>query len=142
MVFFVVFQGGSRDVLLFALYVALALFISFSQIEIVVNPNYASSALAGATIGMAMSLVVLGLMRKAFYSEVEISSTYMLVWITTLVVFPLMIFGQGIWEIIYYKIYENGSNPFYLPSQAELDTQTILENQKKAMEKESVPVEF
>lgn len=53
-----------------------------------------------------------------------------------------MIFGQGLWEIIYHKIYETWANPFYLPSQAELDTQTILENQKQAAEKESVNVEF
>lgn len=142
MVFFVVFQGRGAEVILFSLYVALAVFISFSQMEIVVNPNYSSSALAGATIGMALSLIVLWGIWNGLASPVDPTKPYMLVWMSTLIVFPLMIFGQGVWEIIYYKIYENGSNPFYVPSQAELDTATILENQKKEAENEAISVEF
>ncbi len=45
-------------------------------------------------------------------------------------------------EIIYVKMYENGANPFYLPSQAELDTQTIIENQQKEAAAERVNVDF
>ena len=53
-----------------------------------------------------------------------------------------MILGQGLWEIIYAKVYENGANPFYLSSQAELDTQTILEGQEEEQTQESVNVEL
>ncbi len=35
-----------------------------------------------------------------------------------------------------------GANPFYLPSQAELDTQTIIENQQKEAAAERVNVDF
>lgn len=142
MVFFVVFQGKGVEVLLFGLYVVLALFISFAQMEIVVNPNYSASALAGSTIWMVLSLIVFWVIWNALVSPIDISRPYMLVWMSTLIVFPLMIFGQWIWEIIYYKIYENGSNPFYIPSQAELDTDTLLENQKKEQEKETISVDF
>lgn len=107
MVLFLVLNGMSgSEVALFAFYVSIAVFLSFAQIEFVVNPNYSSSALAGGTIGFALSLMILGVMRKGAKESVDPSAQYMVVWISTLIVFPLMIFGQGIWEIIYHKIYE------------------------------------
>ncbi|PZM86924.1 MAG: hypothetical protein DLD55_04045 [candidate division SR1 bacterium] len=130
------------EVVLFVLYVCIAVFLSFAQIEFVVNPNYASSSLAGCTIGFMLSLIVAGVLWKGAIATPDVSAPYMLVWISTLIVFPLMIFGQGIREIIYYKIYETGANPFYIPSQAELDTQTILDNQKQEAKDEAVNVEF
>lgn len=143
MVFFVVFQKLSgSEVVLFALYVSIAVFLSFSQIEFVVNPNYASSALSGSTIGFALALIVMGVLWLGAQASVDHSAPYMLVWMSTLIVFPLMIFGQGMRDIVYYKIYETGANPFYIPSPAELDTKTLLENQKQEAEKESVPVEI
>ncbi len=62
--------------------------------------------------------------------------------LTPLLSFPLMIFGQGLREIIYVKMYENGANPFYLASKAELDTQTLLEHQQEELSQESVNVEL
>ena len=35
------------EVVLFALYLCLSLFLSFSQMEFVVNPNYSASSLIG-----------------------------------------------------------------------------------------------
>ncbi|MBF0932077.1 MAG: hypothetical protein HXJ92_01575 [candidate division SR1 bacterium] len=140
--FVILKDTAGADVVLFALYVAIAVFISFCQIEFAVNPNYAASSLAGCTVGLAVALVVLGIIWKGTFGSVDVSARYMLAYQSTLVVFPIMIFGQGLWEIIYHKIYETGANPFYLPSQAELDTQTILENQKQAAEKETINVDF
>ena len=81
-------------------------------------------------------------MWKASFNTVESSSQYTVVLIASLVSFPLMIFGEGLWEIVYSKIYEMGANPFYLQSQAELDTQTIIENQQKEAAAERVNVDF
>ena len=81
-------------------------------------------------------------MWKASFNTVESSSQYTVVLIASLVSFPLMIFGEGLWEIVYSRIYEMGANPFYLPSQAELDTQTIIENQQKEAAAERVNVDF
>lgn len=140
---FLVFQDMSwAPVLLFSFYVCFALFLSFAQMEFVVNPNYSASALAGCTIGFMISLIVLGAMWKSTFNTVESSSQYTVVLVASLVSFPLMIFGQGLWEIVYAKIYETGANPFYLPSQAELDTQTIIENQQKEAAAERVNVDF
>ena len=57
---FVIFQDmSSAPALLFAFYVCFALFLSFAQMEFVVNPNYSASSLAGCTIGFMISLIVL-----------------------------------------------------------------------------------
>lgn len=141
---FLIFQGNAQaPILLFVLYVCLSLFLSFSQIEFVVNPNYAASSLMGNVIGLCISLVVLSV---AFSKSIDISvandDSEMLMLLTPIFSFPLMIFGQGIWEIIYAKMYENGANPFYLPSRAELDTQTLLEQQKQELEQEKVNIEL
>ena len=97
----------------------------------------------GNVIGLCISLVVLGV---SFSKSIDISvandDSEMLMLLTPIFSFPLMIFGQGIWEIIYAKMYENGANPFYLPSRAELDTQTLLEQQKQELEQEKVNIEL
>lgn len=137
---FLVFQDAAPA--LFAFYVSLAVFLSFAQMEFVVNPNYSASALAGSMIGFMVSLIVLGVLWKNLSNAVESSSQFVIVFVASLVSFPLMIFCQGLWEIVYYKMYEIWANPFYLPSQAELDTQTIIENQQKEAASERVNVDF
>ncbi|PZM86599.1 MAG: hypothetical protein DLD55_05255 [candidate division SR1 bacterium] len=132
----------SSEVLLFVVYVCLSLFISFSQMEFVVNPNYSASTLMGNTLGLCIALIVFGLIWVPTYDNPDKSSPYMLIWQSTLIAFPLMIFGQGIREIVYAKIYESGSNPFYLASKAELDTQTLLEHQAEEQAQEAVNVEL
>lgn len=141
---FLIFQDKpNAPVILFVLYVSLSLFLSFSQIEFVVNPNYSSSALMGNVIGFCISLVVLwGLLGSSTSSNVNDNDPQKLMLLTPLLSFPFMIFGQGIWEIIYAKMYENGANPFYLPSKAEMSTETLLQHQQEEQEQESVNVEL
>lgn len=141
---FLIFQGNAQaPILLFVLYVCLSLFLSFSQIEFVVNPNYAASSLMGNVVGLCISLIVLSI---AFAKSIDISvandDSEMLMLLTPIFSFPLMIFGQGIWEIIYAKMYENGANPFYLPSRAELDRETLLEQQQQEFEQEKINIEL
>lgn len=130
------------EVVLFVVYVSLSLFLSFSQIEFVVNPNYSASSLIGNVLGLCLCLVVMGMLWVPAHASVDKTRPYMLIWQSTLIAFPLMILGQGLWEIVYAKIYENGANPFYLPSKAELDTETILEHQAEEQTQESVNVEI
>ncbi len=97
----------------------------------------------GNVIGLCVALVVLGgLLGTSISTNVNDNDPQKLMLLTPLLSFPLMIFGQGIWEIIYAKMYENGANPFYLPSRAELDTQTLLEQQKQELEQEKVNIEL
>lgn len=141
---FLIFQSTQNaPVVLFVLYVALSLFLSFSQIEFVVNPNYAASALMGNALGLCIVFIVLwGFWSSSLATNVNTNDAQKLMLLTPLLSFPLMIFGQGLREIIYVKMYENGANPFYLASKAELDTQTLLEHQQEELSQESVNVEL
>lgn len=140
---FLIFQATQNaPVILFVLYVALSLFLSFSQIEFVVNPNYSASALMGNALGFCIVLVVLwGLGSSSLTTNVNTNDAQKLMLLTPLLSFPLMIIGQGLWEIVYAKMYENGANPFYLASRAELDTQTLLEHQQHEQAQETVNVD-
>lgn len=141
---FLIFQSTQNaPVILFVLYVALSLFLSFSQIEFVVNPNYSASALMGNALGLCIVFIVLwGFGSSSLTTNVNTNDAQKLMLLTPLLSFPLMIFGQGLREIVYAKMYENGANPFYLASKAELDTQTLLEHQQEERSQESVNVEL
>jgi len=47
-----------------------------------------------------------------------------------------------IWDAIYYKLYEWGNNPFYLPSLNELREERRKEEVKKAKENEEINVDM
>ena len=131
----------NASIVVFVLYVCLATFVSSCQIEFVVNPNYSASALMWCCLGFCVSIMVLSaLLGPSLQSNVNTDSAKTLMLLTPLLAFPLMILWQGLWDVVYGKIYETGSNPFYLPSRAELDTETLLEQEKQELEHEEVTV--
>ena len=127
----------------FVLYVCLASFLSMCQMEFVVNPNYSASSLMWCCLGFCFSISVLSVMlAPALLQSANESKAQMMIFLTPILVFPLMILWQGLWDIVYGKFYELGSNPFYLKSRAELDTETLMEEQKLEYEHEGVNVNF
>ena len=56
--------------------------------------------------------------------------------------YTLMIFWAWIRDAIYYKFYEWGNNPFYLPSINELREERQKEEKEKEKEEEEVNVEM
>ena len=131
----------NASIVVFVLYVCLATFVSACQIEFVVNPNYSASSLMWCCLGFCVSIMVLSaLLGPSLQSNVNTDSAKTLMLLTPLLAFPLMILGQGLWDVVYGKIYETGANPFYLPSRAELDTETLLEQEKQELEHEEVTV--
>lgn len=127
----------------FVLYVCLATFLSFCQMEFVVNPNYAASSLMGSCLGFCIAISVLTVMLvPSLQNNVNSDSAQMMIFLTPILVFPLMIFWQWLWDVIYYKIYETWANPFYLHSRAELDTETLLEQEKQEYDHEDITVNF
>jgi hypothetical protein len=119
----------------------LATFVSSCQIEFVVNPNYSASSLMGCCLWFCISIMALSwMLAPSLQSNVNTDWAKTLMLLTPLLSFPLMILWQGIWDIVYGKIYENWANPFYLPSRAELDTETLLEQENQELEHEEVTV--
>ena len=61
---------------------------------------------------------------------------------SAIVAYSVTILGAGIWDAIYYKFYEWGNNPFYLPSLSELREERQKEEAKKKKEDEEVNVDI
>jgi hypothetical protein len=141
-VVFVLFKDiPSAAIVIFVLYVCLATFVSSCQIEFVVNPNYAASSLMWSCLGFCLSIMVLCvLLSQYIWINVNTDGINTLMFLTPLLVFPLMILWQGLWDVVYGKIYETWANPFYLFSRAELDTETLLEQENQELEHEEVTV--
>ena len=62
--------------------------------------------------------------------------------LSVLLSYSLMILWAWIWDAIYYKFYEWGNNPFYLPSLNELREERQKEEAKKAEDDEEVNVDI
>ena len=48
-----------------------------------------------------------------------------------MITYTMTVLGSGIWDAIYYKFYEWGNNPFYLPSLNELREERQKEEAKQ-----------
>lgn len=143
LILFMMFKDSNEGpIILFVFYVSFSIFIASSQIEFMANPNYSTSALIGNAIGFLLALTVFGVMWNNSNQGVDSSAQPMLIWFSTLISFPIVIFGHGLREIVYHKMYEYGNNPFYIPSQSEISEEILLENEKSEAEREEVNVEF
>jgi hypothetical protein len=140
---FVAFKDKTwASTVLFVLFVCLSVFLSFCQIEFWVNPNYASSSMMWNVLGLCVTLTVLWSMLVPKLTSVADTWIQQLMLLTPVLSFPIMIFWQWVWDVIYAKLYELWSNPFYLPSPAELDTETLLEQQRMESKQEEVTVDL
>ena len=61
---------------------------------------------------------------------------------SSVIAYIMTALGSGLWDAIYYKFYEWGNNPFYLPSLNELREERRKEEEKKAKEEEDVNVDM
>jgi len=106
------------DVLFLILWfhVFFSVFVSANQIEFLSNPNYSASALMWNVLWFALSLLVYSLVWKSSWGGSIQNKVYLLMLIPAVVWYALIPFGSWIREKIYYKVYENWSNPMFISS--------------------------
>ena len=111
------------------------LFIAKNLMDFLSQPNYSASSLMWNTLWMVLAIVLHMLIINIFGSEVipVIGSS--------LLAYVVIAVGSWIWDAVYYKFYEWGNNPFYLPSLNELREERRKEEVKKAKEEEDVNVD-
>lgn len=97
-------------------HIIFAIFISYCQGEFVTNPNYASSHLLGAMIGMIFAVIGFAVMGKTFQGNQN------MLLIPSILAYTLIPFFHSLWEKVYYKFYENSNNFLFLPSLSEIIT--------------------
>jgi len=97
-------------------HVVFSVFISANQIEFLSNPNYSASSLMWNVLWFSLSLLVYSIVWKTAWDWSIQSKVYLLMLIPTIVWYTLIPFGSWIREKIYYKVYENWSNPLFISS--------------------------
>ena len=120
--------------IIFGLYVALNLIDFLSQ------PNYSASSMMWNTLWCVLAVIAYLLIIQL--GSGDVSKMLIPIIISSVAVYAITVFGAGIWDAIYYKFYEWGSNPFYLPSLNELREERQKEETKKEKENEEVNVEM
>ena len=114
------------------LQIIFSLFISLNLVDFLSQPNYSASSLMWNTIWTALALIV----------ALFISWGIALVTVSAITSYMFAVLGAWIWDAIYYKFYEWGNNPFYLPSLNELREERQKEEVKKAKDEEEVNVDM
>ncbi|HCB51477.1 TPA: hypothetical protein DEP21_02780 [Patescibacteria group bacterium] len=97
-------------------HIIFSIFVSACQIEFSANPNYSGSSLMGNVIGFALSFLIYSIFYKSSALSGAEQQTYLLMLLPSILGYSLIPFGSGIWEKIYYKLYEMGNNAFYIAS--------------------------
>lgn len=124
--------------LVLGFHIIFSVFVSACQIEFSANPNYSWSSLMGNIIWFATSFLVYSLFYKTFTMwGAEESQTYLAMLLPPVLAYTLIPFGAWIWEKIYHKVYELGSNAFYISSPSEWDN-----SEQKSQQESEINIEF
>lgn len=116
-------------------------FITANLLEFLAQPNYSASSLMGNTLGFVLSIVVfMGVALRLQGQEVPHQISQFM-WIPTIVGYTILIAGSEIWNAIYYKLFQRGSNPFYLKSRSELSQEEQIAEHLKEKNAEDINVE-
>jgi len=95
----------------------------------------------GNTLGFILSAVIYLVVVSGLQEQELSNQIYLFMLLPTLIAYPVTIGGMGVWEAIYYKLFEWGNNSFYLQSLAELSKKRQEELEQEAKNQEEVNVE-
>lgn len=118
--------------LMYALHVMFAFFMSFMLLELTSNPNYAASDVIGSSLGFVVTLVIyVSIYIATIGTGVEENTWSNVLYVYVLspfliayVVIPLL---HGIWTQIYYGIYSSGNNPLFVPQAQDMEVEEEAE---------------
>ena len=133
------YTGLNASFTLLGIQLIFSFYVTSNLIEFLSRPNYSASSLMGNTLGFVISIIA----YLAIVWTMEVSQSGMIFMILpTILWYSFTLLGLGLWEAIYYKLFEWGNNPFYLPSLAELSKKRQEELEQEAINQEEVNVEI
>jgi hypothetical protein len=138
------FQGGVATLFtILGVQILFSFFITSNLIEYLAQPNYSGSSLIGNVLGFILSIAVYLAMVQGIQGGDINNQLFLFMLLPTVIGYPIMLMGLGIWDAIYYKFFQWGNNPFYLPSLAELSKkdQEDLETEHKNQEEINVEIQ-
>lgn len=104
-------------------HILFAIFACYTHVEILTNPNYSSSHLIGATIGISVAAFIFLVILKAGTNTNEATPKQLLILLPSVIWYLIIPFFHDLWEKIYYKFYESGNDFLYLPTLQEIQKQ-------------------
>ena len=122
--------------LILKLQIIFSLFISLNLIDFLSQPNYSASSLIWNSLWCALAIILWLLIKWNWWDDA------LFVIISVIAIYASMLIWAWIWDAIYYKFYEWGNNPFYLPSLNELREERKKEEIKKKKDEEEINVEM
>lgn len=122
--------------LILKLQIIFSLFISLNLIDFLSQPNYSASSLMWNSFWCALAIILWLLIKWQWGDDA------LFVIISVIAIYASMLIWAWIWDAIYYKFYEWGNNPFYLPSLNELREERKKEEIKKNKDEEEINVEM
>lgn len=137
------FQGGVATLFtILGVQILFSFFITSNLIEYLAQPNYSGSSLIGNVLGFILSIVVyLAMVQGIQWGDLN-NQLFLFMLLPTVIGYPIMLMGLGIWDAIYYKLFQWGNNPFYLPSLAELSKTNQEDLEKEHKNQEEINVEI
>lgn len=117
---YLLFAWGINELFfVLALHIMFTVFLTFSLIEISSNPNYAAVHILWAAIGLIIAIVIFGIVYKMIDVTVW-SSAHIMLALPPVIIYASLPFWHWLREKIYYKLYSNWANFFYIPSLSEV----------------------
>ncbi len=107
-------------------HVIFSIFICYTHVEILTNPNYSSSHLMGTTVWVAVASMLFIIAENALWDK---DKNGYIVLIPPFIWYICIPFFHALWEKIYYKFYENGNDFLYLPTLQEINQQEVITSQ-------------
>lgn len=114
--------------MVFAFHTVFSVFVSQVLVETITNPNYASSAIIGSSIGLAVFVLVFLLFfqlldaKQVGVTSDTTNSAKILLSLPPILSYVLMPLVQSLWEKVYRQMYLMGNNFCYTPSLSEVTT--------------------
>ena len=113
------------------------LFIAKNLIDFLSQPNYSASSLMWNTLWIVLAILV----HIVIISQTDVTKFIPII-VSVILAYAAIAIWSWIRDAIYYKFYEWGNNPFYLPSLNELREERRKEEVKKAKDDEDVNVDI
>ncbi len=137
------FNGGMVTLFtILGVQILFSFFITANLLEFLAQPNYSASSLIGTTLGFVLSIVIFMGVTLSIQGDEVNNQISKFMRIPTIIGYTVLIAGSEIWNAIYYKLFQRGSNPFYLRSRSELSKEEQLAEKIKEKNAEEVNVDM
>lgn len=127
-IYFIFSSDTNTMFMILGFHIILGWFLSSIQNEIITNPNYWTSSLIWSTLSLALIMLVYSIIWKAAMESWTQDKLYLLLLFPPVICYWILPLWQGIWERIYYRIYEMWNNPFFAESKNDKEDITETSN--------------